>query len=245
MTGKLAGKTALVTGGGTGIGWGIAQALAEEGCRVAIAGRRLAVLEEAAGTFKGEPKIACHEVDVVSLASVQALFAWAEKTLGPLDIVVNNAGVNIKTRSMAEMQPEQWDYVMGINATGVYNCLYAALPSMKQRGDGLIVNISSISGKRAAPLGGVAYNASKFACAALGTAVGNEVAPLGVRITTVYPGEVDTPILEHRPTPVSQERRAKMLLPEDLGHMVVALALLPPRAHVPELIIKPTAADYV
>ena len=143
------------------------------------------------------------------------------------------------------MTPEQWDEVMNINATGVYNCLHAALPAMTERKDGLIINISSISGKRAAPLGGIAYNASKFAVAALGTGVGNEVSQHGVRITTIFPGEVDTPILEHRPTAVSAERRATMLLPEDFGPLVVALALLPPRAHVPELVFKPTAADYV
>ena len=243
--GRLTGKTALITGGGTGIGWGIAKAFAEEGMKVAIAGRRLNVVQEAAASWKGEPKMLAHDCDVGNRASVNKLFAWAQEQLGRIDILVNAAGVNIKTRSMSAMTPEQWDEVMNINATGVYNCLHAALPAMIERKDGLIINISSISGKRAAPLGGIAYNASKFAVAALGTGVGNEVSPHGVRITTIYPGEVDTPILEHRPSPVSAERRAKMVLPEDFGPVVVALALLPPRTHVPELIIKPTAAEYI
>lgn len=237
-------KTALVTGGGTGIGWGIARALAEAGCRVAIAGRRSAPLEEAASSWQGTPPIVWKTVDVVDRASVQELFDWAAKTLGPLDILVNSAGTNIKTRMMADMRPEQWDEVMAINSTGVYNCMYSALPGMRARGDGLIVNISSISGKRAGSLGGVAYCASKFAVTALSTAASNEEAPHGIRITNILPGEVDTPILEKRPAPVSAERRSKMLLPEDLGAMVVAIAQLPPRAHIPELIIKPTAQDY-
>jgi NADP-dependent 3-hydroxy acid dehydrogenase YdfG len=118
------------------------------------------------------------------------------------------------------------------------------LPQMRERRDGLIVNISSISGKRAAAIGGVAYNASKFAMAALGISVANEEAANNIRITTIYPGEVDTPILEHRPQPVSAERRAKMLLPEDVADLVVAIAKLPARAHVPELIIKPTGQEY-
>lgn len=242
---RLAGKTALITGGGTGIGWGIARAFAEEGVKVAIAGRRLAVVQEAAASWKGQPAMLAHDCDVGNRASVNKLFAWAQEQLGQIDIVVNAAGVNIKTRMMSNMLPEQWDEVMNINATGVYNCLHAALPPMIERKDGLIINISSISGKRAAPLGGVAYNASKFAVAALGTGVGNEVSPHGVRITTIYPGEVETPILENRPTPVSAERKAKMLQPEDFGPVVVALALLPPRAHVPELIIKPTSAEFI
>ena len=242
---RLQGKTALVTGGGTGIGWATAQALAAEGCRVAIAGRRLDVLREAVATVKSEPAIICHEVDVAVRDSVNALFAWAAQTLPPLDIVVNAAGVNIKTRMMSDMLPEQFDQVMAINSTGVYNVFYAALPPMRKRRDGLIVNISSISGLRAAPLGGVAYNASKFAATALATSVGGEEAKNGIRITSIFPGEVDTPILAHRPQSVSAERKAAMLLPSDVAQLVVAVALLPPRAHVPELLIKPLVQDYV
>ena len=241
----LKGKTALVTGGGTGIGWGIARALAEEGCRVAISGRRTEVLRQAAATFQGKPAMLVHECDVADRQSVNRLFAWAAAELGPIDILVNSAGVNIKNRMMGNMPPKEWDRVLQINATGVYNCMYSVLPQMRERRDGLIINISSISGKRAAALGGVAYNASKFAVAALGISVANEEIPNNIRVTNVYPGEVDTPILENRPSPVSAERRAKMLLPEDLGLIVVALCKLPPRAHVPELVIKPTVAEYV
>lgn len=146
---------------------------------------------------------------------------------------------------MAEMTPEQWDEMMAINATGAYNCLYAVLPQMRARRDGLIINISSISGKRALTLGGIAYCASKFAMSALGTAVSNEDARNGIRVTNIFPGEVNTPILEKRPAPVSEERKAAMLQPEDLGALAVAIACLPPRAHVPELIIKPIGQEYV
>jgi NAD(P)-dependent dehydrogenase (short-subunit alcohol dehydrogenase family) len=240
----LEGQTVLVTGGGSGIGFGIAAAFAQAGCRVLIAGRRSTLLEQAASTLASSASVLWHVVDVTSRASVQELFAYAREQFGPLDILVNAAGVNIKTRSMSEMTPEQWDEVLAINATGVYNCLYAALPGMRERRSGLILNISSTSGKRAMPLGGVAYNASKFAVSALSTSVALEEAKHGIRVTTIFPGEVDTPILEHRPQPVSAERRASMLRPTDLGHMAVAIARLPPHAHVPELIIKPLVQDY-
>ncbi|HND52520.1 MAG TPA: SDR family oxidoreductase [Pirellulaceae bacterium] len=242
---QLAGKTALVTGGATGIGWGIAKALAQAGCRVAITGRRAEVLKEAVDSWSGSPAIEAHTVDVADRDSVRQLFQWVDSTLGHLDILVNSAGTNIKKRSLGEMDPAEWDQVMAINSTGVYNCMYYALPGMRARKDGIIVNITSISGKRAAPLGGVAYDASKFAASALTTAAWNEEAPNGIRITNVFPGEVNTPILEKRPQPVSEERKAKMLLPEDVADMVVAICCLPKRAHVPEIIIKPTASDYV
>jgi NAD(P)-dependent dehydrogenase (short-subunit alcohol dehydrogenase family) len=231
----LSGKTAVVTGGGTGIGLGIAVALARAGCRVAIAGRRADVLDAA---------IVAHALDVADRQSVAACFRWAEKTLGPIDILVNSAGVNIRRRSMADMPPEEWDRVLAINATGVYNCMREVLPAMAQRGDGLVVTVSSISGLRASMLGGTAYSASKFAASALCTAVALEYGKQGVRITNVCPGEVDTPILEQRPNPVSDEHRARILQPEDVGAAVAMIASLPPRAHVPELVIKPTWQDF-
>lgn len=242
---RLTGKTAVVTGGGTGIGWGIAQALASEGCQVVISGRRAEVLQAAIAGWQGATPIRCCECDVSKRGNVDSFFDWANRELGKIDILVNAAGVNIKTRSMTEMAPPQWDDVLAINATGVYNCMHAVLPQMRERKDGLIINISSTSGKRSAPLGGVAYNASKFAVAALSTAVANEDRLNGIRVTTIFPGEVDTPILENRPQPVSAERKAVMLKPEDVAAVVLTVALLPPRAHVAELIIKPTVQEFI
>jgi len=242
---KLQGKRAVIVGGGTGIGLGIARAFAAEGCRVAIAGRREDKLREAARAWHGVPPLLVHPVDVADRASVAQLFDWANEQLGQIDILVNSAGTNIRTRSMAEMTPPQWDQVLAINATGAYNCMYAVLPQMRARRDGLIINISSVAGKRALALGGIAYCASKFAKTALGTAVANEDAANGIRVTNIFPGEVNTPILENRPEPVSDERKAAMLQPEDLGDLAVAIACLPPRAHVPELMIKPTLQQYV
>ena len=241
---KLQGKTALVTGGATGIGYGIAKAFAAEGCRVAISGRREVALKTATAEWTGQPAMIYRACDVGDRAGVNALFDWATKQLGRIDILVNSAGTNIKNRSMAEMQPEQFDEVMAANSTGIYNCMYAVLPQMRERKDGLIINISSISGKRAFAIGGIAYVASKFAMSGLSAAVANEDGKNGIRVTTIYPGEVDTPILEKRPKPVSDEHRAAILKPEDFSDIVVAIACLPRRAHVPELILKPTHQDY-
>lgn len=241
---QLDGKTAVVTGGGTGIGWGIARELAQAGCRVAIAGRRQDVLRESAATWAGKPAILYHSVNVEDRGSVTELFRWAVEQFQQIDILVNSAGINIPRRTMSAMDPSEWDKVLAVNATGAYNCMHAVLPQMRNRRDGLIVNVSSIAGKRASELGGVAYSASKFAMTALGTCVGLEEAEHGIRVTNVYPGEVDTPILEHRPTPVSDEHRGRILQPGDVAAIVVAIACLPPRAHVPEVVIKPTPQAY-
>lgn len=241
----LSGKTALVTGGGTGIGLGIAVALAKAGCRVAISGRREDVLRDAAEKQRRESPLLFCQADVADRSSVDALFNWAAGELKQIDILVNSAGVNVPKRLMADLTPENWDLLMQVNATGAYNCIRKVLPEMLKRGDGLIVNISSIAGKRAGLLGGVAYNASKFAMSALGASVAAEVGSSGIRVTNVFPGEVDTPILLNRPVPVTAEQRAKILQPEDVGAAVLMIACLPPRAHIPELIIKPTSQVYI
>ncbi|MEX0700982.1 MAG: SDR family oxidoreductase [Planctomycetales bacterium] len=241
---QLAGKTALVTGGGTGIGAAIAVALAREGCRVVVTGRREEPLRATAAAFEGTPPIAVRAADVVDRDSVGRLVGWMQGEFGRIDILVNSAGINIPKRSMLDMPPEEWDRVLRINATGPYNCMHAVLPGMRERRDGLIVNISSVSGIRAGTVGGVAYSASKFALAALGLSVGNEESARGIRVTNVYPGEVDTPILEQRPTPVTPEHRARILQPEDVAAAVVMVASLPPRARVPELMIVPAAQPF-
>ena len=115
---------------------------------------------------------------------------------------------------------------------------------MRARGDGLIVNVSSTAGKRAHPISGAAYSAAKFGLSALGTAVGFEEKDNGVRVTTIFPGEVDTPILDFRPVPVTAEQRARILQAEDVAAAVLFVCSLPPRANVPELIIKPTTQPY-
>lgn len=242
----LEGKVAVVTGGGTGIGAGIATALARTGCRVAILGRRIEPLEKlAASVSEAAQPIECRTLDVGQREDVDRVLAELAESMGPIDILVNSAGMNIQKRTMAEMEPSDWDQVIRVNATGAYNTMHAVLPSMRQRRSGLVVNISSVAGKRAIQLGGVVYAASKFAMTALGTAVSNEVREEGVRITNVYPGEVNTPILDRRPVPVSEEHRQAILQPEDVGSMVVAIAALPPRAHVPEIVIKPTRQEWV
>ena len=241
---RLSGKTALVTGGATGIGQAIAVALAQEGCRVAIAGRRDDKLREAAGAWQGEGELLSHVVDVADRASVAELFRWADKQLGHVDILVNSAGVNTPQRLMADMAPDAWDMVMQVNATGAYNCIHAVLPQMRARHDGLIININSISGHRASVLGGVAYSASKFALSALSTAVALEEGKHGIRVTSICPGEVDTPLLRRRPTPVSQENLARILQSVDVAAAVLMVCCLPPRAHVHDLIIKPTFQDF-
>jgi NAD(P)-dependent dehydrogenase (short-subunit alcohol dehydrogenase family) len=241
---SLQGKTAVVTGGGTGIGAAVAQALAKQGCRVAVAGRRREKLQQVAAASTGSQPILVHPVDIADRQSVMTLFDWAAEALGPIDILVNSAGVNIAKRTLAEISPDDWERVLQINATGVFYCLHAVLPQMRARRDGLIVNISSIAGKRATPLGGVAYNASKFALTALGTTTSLEEGQNGIRVTNIYPGEVDTPILEQRPQPVTPEHRARILQPEDVAAAVVMVAQLPPRAHIPEMVIKPTTQNY-
>ncbi|MBI3828427.1 MAG: SDR family oxidoreductase [Planctomycetes bacterium] len=242
---RLTGKTALVTGGGSGIGEATAAALAQEGCRVAICGRRKDVLDETVKRHAVKPPLRAFAADVSERKDVEALFAWAAKELGRIDILVNAAGINIPKRMISELSPENWDLLLKVNATGAFHCVQAVLPQMKERQDGVIVNIGSISGKRATPLGGVGYNASKFAMTALGISVGEEMKDLGIRVTNIYPGEVDTPILRHRPAPTSPEHRARMLKAEDVAAAVLMVACLSPRACVRELVITPTKQGYV
>ena len=232
---SLQGKIALVVGGAGGIGLGIAKALAFEGCRVAVAD----CSEEALQKAMSEGEMLGRICDVTDRKQVAELFEWLGREVGSLDILVNSAGVNVGNRMMANVDPADFDRVMAVNTTGTFNCIHAALPIMRERRAGLIVNIVSLAGLRVMPLAGMPYCVSKFATGALGTFVNLEEAANGIKVTNIYPGETNTPIVDKRPSPPSPERRAQMLQPEDIAACVVAVAKLPPRAVVPELVITP------
>jgi NADP-dependent 3-hydroxy acid dehydrogenase YdfG len=241
---QLSGKVVAITGGGTGIGAGIAKALAAEGCRVTVGGRRIEPLQALAASVAAEHPIRVHRLDVADIATIDPFFRDIESNVGAVDILVNSAGINVAKRRISDMDPADWDRVMRINATGAFHCLHRVLPAMRTAGDGLIINVSSIAGKRALELGGVPYCASKFAMTALGTTVSNELRHEGIRVTNLYPGEVNTPILLNRPVPVSEEHKAKILDPDDIASVIVAICRLPPRANVPEIVIKPTQQEW-
>src|SRR5205823_11386175 len=152
---------------------------------------------------------------------------------------------NVRRRTFRELSPEDWQLLMRANLDSAYYCIHAVLPGMLQRRDGVIINISSIAGKRASPLGGTAYAASKFGMTALGLCLAAEEKDSGIRVSNIYPGEVDTPILELRPQPVSDEHRSKILRSEDVAKAVLFVAALPAHVSVPELVIKPTSQMYI
>ncbi len=240
---KLAGKVAVVTGGGSGVGKAVAALFLQEGASVVIAGRDAAKLAAAAAELGGE-RIATVATDVTINAQCEALIRQATERFGRVDILVNNAGMNLKARTLRELTPEAWDGMIRANLDGAFYCTRAVLPQMLERKDGVIVNVVSVAGKCANPLGGAAYVAAKFGMGALGLVLANEEKDSGVRVSNIYPGEIDTPILEQRPRPVTDEQRAVIMKPEDVAEAILYVASLPPRVSVPELVIKPTAQMY-
>ena len=242
---QLQGKTAIVTGAGSGIGEGIANKFAAEGARVVTVGRTADKLEEArrkAGDL-AERLFPC-AADVSNAEDVARMATFAYETLGDVDILVNNAGTNVANRSLDKLTPEDFAKMTDINLNGAYLCIHAVLPKMRERKEGLIINVSSIAGIRVSEVAGAGYAASKHGMSALSLAVGLEEGDNGVRSCMICPGEVNTPILEKRPVMPSEERRAQMLQPEDLAHAALMVATLHPRATINELVITPSIAKF-
>lgn len=188
---KLKGKVALVTGGGRGIGRGIALALSTEGADVAIAdidySNAQRVTEEV--TKAGRNSIAV-KVDVTNWAQVHAMIKRTIEELGRLDIMVNNAGV-ISVAPVELLDEDAWDHVMTVNAKGTFLCCKAVIPHMKSQGSGKIINLSSIAGKMGVP--SIAhYVASKFAIVGFTNALAKELAKDNITVNAICPGFVDT-----------------------------------------------------
>jgi len=238
-------ETALISGAGSGIGRAVAHALAEIGIRVALAGRRRAALEQtkAALGAVGERAVLA-PCDVSDRGQVEATVERVLSEFGSIDILVCNAGINIQERSLEALDPADWDRLIATNLTGAFNLVHFVLPSMRDRKRGLVIQLASIAGLRASVLGGAAYSASKFGQSALGLCLGREERGCGIRSSIIYPGEVNTPILDERPIPVPSERRAAILQPEDVAAAVRFLVELPARVRVPELVIVPAVDDF-
>ena len=146
-------------------------------------------------------KISAKEADVTDRSSLDELFDWFDKEIGTLDILIHAAGINVAQRSMQELSPKEWDRLIQINLTGSYNVMRLTLERMRLKKKGLIILINSVAGKRSVPLGGIGYNASKFGMTGLGMGLAEEEKDNGIRITNLYPGEVNTPILNNRKVP--------------------------------------------
>ena len=225
-------KVAWITGGGSGIGLAGAQALKSAGATVVISGRSEKTLQH--------PGLEAMALDVGDQQAVAKVAATILERHGRIDILVNSAGINLPKRRYRDVSIEGWDQIVAINLSGTFYCCQAVLPGMRERKDGLIINVSSWFGRYWNTLGGPGYNATKHAVVSLTETINVEEAANGIRATCVLPGEVATPILEKRPVPPPQHERERMLQAEDLGSTILFLATLPARACVNELVISPT-----
>jgi NADP-dependent 3-hydroxy acid dehydrogenase YdfG len=237
---SLKGKVAWITGGGSGIGLAGGLELARAGAHVVLSGRSADTLKKAEKELKATGSGEAIALDVANQKAVAHTAKHILERHGRIDILVNSAGINSPKRNFRDVAVESWDQIVAINLSGMFYCCHAVLPAMRERKDGLVINVASWAGRYASVLTGPAYNATKSAVVALTESINIEECMNGIRASSVLPGEVATPILEKRPVPPSQEERGRMLQAEDLGRTLLFIATLPPRACVNEIIVSPT-----
>jgi meso-butanediol dehydrogenase / (S,S)-butanediol dehydrogenase / diacetyl reductase len=188
--GLLEGKTAIITGGGTGVGLEIARCFHHEGARVVICGRRLEKLTEAASTIsKDGDRVYILRADITKDEDVQGIVEKAVKETGRVDILVNNAAV-LTFGKLEEVAPRFWDDLMNTNARAPWRLMIAVLPEMRKAGGGSIINVSSLSGIKAFAGNGI-YGASKAALQELSQVLAIEVASENIRVNVICPGVVE------------------------------------------------------
>jgi 3-oxoacyl-[acyl-carrier protein] reductase len=233
---NIEGRSAIVTGATRGIGLAVARALLGRGARVFICARTGADVEQTVARLGEEfgNSVQGAACDVRSFDQVRSLFARASESLSGVDLLINNAGIG--SRSYVEnMSAEEWDSTIQTNLSGVFYCSHEALPLMKERGGGYIINIGSLAGKNAFP-GGAAYCASKFALIGFSEAMMQEVRYDHIRVSCVMPGSVNTSFGRG----AGQETPSWKLAPEDVATTVLNLIEMDPRALSSRVEIRPS-----
>jgi 3-oxoacyl-[acyl-carrier protein] reductase len=233
---ELKGKVAIVTGGTKGIGRGIADALVREGVNVFISARSRHEIDEAVGELLSLKKGRASGIvaDVCNYSQVKAMFELAVSQLGGLDILINNAGIGL-LQTVEEMSPEDFRSVLETNLFGVFYCCHEAIPLMKKRGGGYIINMSSLAGTNAHPQM-AAYNASKFGLNGFSEALMQEVRHDGIKVSYIMPGSVNTEFAGDEPS----NAKSWQLQPTDIARVVIDLLHHDDRALVSRVEIRPS-----
>ena len=235
-SGRLSGRTALITGASSGMGRATAALFAAEGADLVVTARRRAELERLRDELGGRVEV--EPLDLTDRAAVAAAVERAVAALGRIDVVVHAAGTNIPRRALSVLDPADWDAMVATNLTASFNLTHALLPAMRGRG-GLIVYVSSGAALQA-DASGVAYQATKRGLVGLAHGTMLEEKASGIRTTVIFPGLTDTPLVLKRPVSTPPEVLAKALRPEDVAAACVFVATLPMRANVPELQLAPS-----
>jgi NAD(P)-dependent dehydrogenase (short-subunit alcohol dehydrogenase family) len=232
----LNGKVAIVTGGSKGIGRGIAEALVREGASVCISARSRSEIDNTIQELMLLEKgvITGIVADVCNCSQVKALFDLVLRDFGGVDILVNNAGIGI-FETVEEMSVEDFRAVLETNLFGVFYCCHEAIPVMKQRGGGYIINISSLAGTNAHPRM-AAYNASKFGLNGFSEALMQEVRHDGIKVSYIMPGSVNTEFGDDSPS----EKNSWQLQPSDVARVVIDLLRHDERALPSRVEIRPS-----
>ena len=231
-------RVVWVTGAGSGIGRATAIAFAQAGARVALTGRRSEALAETAGAI-GRAAVVV-QADLASPAEIIRAHAAVVAALGPVDVLVNNAGANTRQRNWRDLAVEAAVAMLDVNLRAPFLCSMAVLPGMRAKQGGTLIHIASVSAVSLFPPAGPAYGASKAGVHMMSAHLNAEEGINGIRSICINPGEVATEILDRRPVPPSAAERALMLQAEDIAAAAVFAASLPGRATVADMTILPT-----
>lgn len=238
---SINGKIAWVTGAGTGIGEAAAKALAAEGAIAVLTGRRREPLEKVASNITEAGGQAVIEPgDLTKAASVDRIVAAIKTRFGRLDIVVNNAGVNVPNRTWPRLTTEAIDNLIHGNLSSAVYVSHAVLPIMRAQQDGLLIHTASMAGRNISPVSGPIYTAAKHGVVAMSHTINLAECGNGIRSCVILPGEVATEIMKFRDPPELPETLARMVQPEDMGAVFVFVARQPPHVCINEMWVTPT-----